>query len=97
MVRTNLNGDRFHRGMMNVGGEPRWCRPCMEYHNPQASLLNTQLREQVNDDRLVVGSLWRGPCRIQNFILDGLSFRPKLAIPQKPQMKSTASWTYVFT
>ncbi len=57
---------------------------CLDYHKPYTPLLNTQLTEQVRNDRLVVRSLWRGPCSIHDFILDGLSFRPELAIPQTP-------------
>ncbi len=64
--------------------EQRWCRPCLEIHKPQDALLNSQLRKQVNNDRLVVRSQWRGPCSIHDFILDGLSFRPELTIPQTP-------------
>ncbi len=81
---TSFARDPSHRGTINVGREPRWCRSYSQYHKPHATLLNSQLMEQVNNDRLVVKSLWYGPYSFHDFILYGLSFRPELAILQTP-------------
>ncbi len=37
------------------------------------SLLNSQLRERVKHDRMIVSPLWRGPGNIHGFVLDGKS------------------------
>ncbi len=34
-----------------------------------------QLKEQVNNARMVVSPLWRGPGNIHGFVLDGKSYR----------------------
>ncbi len=49
-----MQGCVVHRGMKNVFREPSWCRPNPEYHEPPCSLLNLQIREQVNNVRIVV-------------------------------------------
>ncbi len=38
-------------------------------------LLYSQLRDQVNNIRMVVSPLWRGPGNTHGFILDGKSYR----------------------
>ncbi len=48
------------------------------------SLLNPQFREQVNNVRMVVSPLWRGPGNIHGFVLDGKSYRQGRSTPQAP-------------
>ncbi len=47
----------------------------MEYQNPQ-------LREHVNNVRMAVNPLWRGPGNIHDFVLNGKSYRQGWATAQ---------------
>ncbi len=68
---------RMTRCERTVGREPSWRRLNSEYHKVLAPL-------QVNNVRMVVSPLWRGPANIQGFVLGGKSYQLGLATTQTP-------------
>ncbi len=53
-------------------------------------LLNFQLRKQVNNVRMVVSPLRRGPGNIHGFIRDGKSYRQGQATAQTPTVPAVS-------
>ncbi len=62
-----------YRGNLNVSRETSWCWPDSEYTSTICPLLPffCQWREKLNNVRVVVSSIWRGP----GIIMDGKSYQ----------------------
>ncbi len=54
------------------------------------SLFYSHLREQVNNVRMVVSPLWRGPGNVHGFVLDGKSYRQGEATAQTPTVTAVS-------
>ncbi len=64
-----MQGYAVLQGIKNGGQEPsKWA--FSEYHKLFAPFGYFQLREQVNNGRMVVSPLWCGPGNIYGFVLD---------------------------
>ncbi len=76
-LNLNLRQQLFNlnpHGRHTLGVECKGGRSNSEYHKPSCSLLYSQLREQVNNARMEVNPLWRGPGNTHGFLLDGKSY-----------------------
>ncbi len=81
-----MQGYAVHRGITTVGRELSWRRLNSEYHKA----LSSQLMEQVNNVRMVVNPLWRGPGNIHGFVLDGKSYPQRQSTAQAPTVTTVS-------